>query len=147
MFVFKSSLKRANPFAPYEDENGVKHPRIPPELLTEVEEPTPPADYSEDTYRVFMQDSAPYVVYVKKSDDEIAWATNDKIQANIEAAEKQALLPRVIREFLLAQPAANTKPWFNTVKDLDTAVATLRKSKVPEKPRPVDVDLDLGKLP
>lgn len=71
MFIFKDTQKRANPFAQYTDANGVQHLRIPTELLEEIPEPVPPEDYSEDLYYRTEQDEAPYVVYTRKSDEQI----------------------------------------------------------------------------
>lgn len=48
--------------------------------ITEIAEPTPPADYSEDTYYRTEQDDAPYVVYTKKSAEQIAAVRWEKIK-------------------------------------------------------------------
>lgn len=42
--------------------------------VIEITEPTPPEDYSESTYYRTEQDEAPYVVYTRKSDEQIAEA-------------------------------------------------------------------------
>lgn len=72
MFIFKETKLRANPFAPYTDSDGVQYLRIPTELLEEIPDPVPPEDYSEDLYYRTEQDEAPYVVYTRKSDEQIA---------------------------------------------------------------------------
>jgi len=71
MFIFKDTKKRANHLAPWTSNEGVTYYRIPLELLEEIPEPTPPEDYSEDYYYRTEQDDAPYVVYTKKSDEQI----------------------------------------------------------------------------
>jgi hypothetical protein len=75
MFIFKTTQKRANPYAPYTDANGVRYPKIPISLLTEIAEPIPPEDYSEDMYYRTEQDTTPYVVYTKKSAEQIGAIT------------------------------------------------------------------------
>lgn len=40
--------------------------------VIEIAEPAPPEDYSPDTYYRTEQDAAPYVIYTKKSDEQIA---------------------------------------------------------------------------
>lgn len=72
MFVDKVTRKRVNPFAQYVDAQGATHLRVPADLLDEIPDPTPPADYSEDTYYRTEQDDAPYVVYTKKSPEQLA---------------------------------------------------------------------------
>jgi len=67
MFIFKTTQKRANPYAPYTDANGVRYLKIPLNLLDEIPDPQPPEDYTEETYFRTEQDDAPYVVYTKKS--------------------------------------------------------------------------------
>lgn len=77
MFIFKDTLKRGPAYpesTPYTAPDGTRHDRTPRELLTEIADPLPPADYSEDTHYRTEQDEAPYVVYTRKSDEQIAAA-------------------------------------------------------------------------
>jgi hypothetical protein len=80
MFIFKSNQKRANPYAPYTSPDGVRYAQIPLDLLDEIADPTPPADYSDDTYYRTEQDDAPYVVYTKKSDEQLAQVRWNKLK-------------------------------------------------------------------
>ena len=80
MFIFKSNQRRANPYAAYETEDGTRYPRIPAELLEEIPDPQPPEDYSDETYYRTEQDEAPYVVYTKKSDEQLAQVWWNKIK-------------------------------------------------------------------
>lgn len=74
--------------------DGVTYPNfLSPELrgqlgITEIADPAPPADYSEETYYRTEQDDSPYVVFTKKSAEQI------KQQENVKslAAAKQYLL-------------------------------------------------------
>lgn len=75
MFILKDRI--VNVHAPIEID-GVRYPNLLDESLREqlgvqeVAEPTPPADYSEETYDRQEVAGAPYVVFVKKSDEQIA---------------------------------------------------------------------------
>ena len=71
MFIFTSTQRRANPEAPYVDSNGVRYVKTPMSLLTEIPEPAQPVDYSEENYYRVETNDAPYVVYTKKSDEQI----------------------------------------------------------------------------
>ncbi len=71
MFILKSNQKRCNPHAAYIDANGTRHVAMPKELYTEIPEPAVPEDYSADYYYRTEQDDAPYVIYTRKSDEQI----------------------------------------------------------------------------
>jgi len=69
MFIITATGRRGPAYpehTPYTDADGTRHACFPRGLLTEVPEPTPPADYSEATYFRTEQDEAPYVVYTRK---------------------------------------------------------------------------------
>ena len=57
--------------------DGVTYPNfLSPELrgqlgITEIADPAPPEDYSEETYYRTEQDDAPYVVFTKKSAEQL----------------------------------------------------------------------------
>lgn len=70
--VFKDTKKRANEFAAYTSPDGTRYPWVPGDLLEVVDLPLPPADYSEETYYRTEQDTAPYVVFTKKSDEQLS---------------------------------------------------------------------------
>lgn len=79
MFILNE--KRINIHAPFTTSEGVTYgnltdPAVRNQLgVIEVSEPTPPEDYSESTYYRTEQDEAPYVIYTRKSDEQIAEAT------------------------------------------------------------------------
>ena len=83
MFIFKTTQKRANPYAPYTAANGVRYPKIPLNLLDEIPDPQPPGDYTEETYYRTEQDDAPYVVYTRKSNDQIAAILRAKLPSTV----------------------------------------------------------------
>jgi len=102
MLIFKDTKKRANQFAPYTAPDGTKYSRVPMELLEEVVEPQPPEDYNEDLYYRSEQDEAPYVVFTRKSDEQIAEQARARAAMEIESLERQHMLPRPVRDSLLA---------------------------------------------
>ena len=80
MFIWKSNQKRCNPYASYTDENGTRFTRVPADLYEEIHDPVPPADYSDETYYRTEQDDAPYVIFTKKSDEQIAAVWWEKVK-------------------------------------------------------------------
>lgn len=87
--IWKATKLRCNPFAQYTDANGTTHVKVPAELYEEVADPLPPEDYNPDHYFVTEQDDAPYVVWTRKSDEQIAEIELAKAkQARTEAVEK-----------------------------------------------------------
>lgn len=77
-YVFKDTHKRANPDASYTDAAGTFYLKIPTGLLEWVDDPAPPADYTEETYYRIEQDDAPYVAYTRKSAEQIQRQIDDK---------------------------------------------------------------------
>lgn len=100
MYIFKETLKRCNPYTSYTAPDGTRYARIPAELLTEITDPLPPADYSEDTYYRTEQDDAPYIVYTLKSPEQLKKLRNQKRKERIVRIENGQSL-RAIREALL----------------------------------------------
>ena len=76
MFILNE--KRINIYAPYTSADGVTYanltdPEIRAQLgVVELAEPAQPEDYSDALYYRTEQDEAPYVIYTKKSDEQIA---------------------------------------------------------------------------
>ena len=109
--------------------------------LTRVD--VPPEDSAENYYRHETREGAVITAtYTRKSDEQIKQQNNSKIDAQIAAAETQQLLPRVVREFLLASAvkeaaalglteeqlyAANIG--YRKMKDANTAIAALRAQR------------------
>ena len=104
--MFTLNNKRINIFAPYtapdgthgidltKAENRVKYG------VVEIADPLPPEDFSDELYYRTEQDEAPYVVYTRKSDEQIAEMQKAKALAEIARLEeihlRQSL--RAIRE-------------------------------------------------
>jgi hypothetical protein len=78
--------KRFNIYAPHKDASGATHVKInTPEGralfgLTEIQEPAPPCDYSEEAYYKHELDVAPYVEYVMKPIEQLIEMKKKKIE-------------------------------------------------------------------
>jgi hypothetical protein len=72
MFIDSTTLRRVNIYAPYMGFSKLDTPEIRQRAgVIEIADPVPPADYSDETYYRTEQDDAPYVVFTKKSDEQI----------------------------------------------------------------------------
>jgi hypothetical protein len=138
--MFTLNQKRFNIYAPYEAPDGTRYgnttdPVLRAQLgIVEIPDPQPPADYSEDTYYRTEQDDAPYVVFTRKSDEQINQTKRARILAQIAALEQGALMARQVREVMLALPGADQQPWFARVKALNDEIAALRATLPPDTP-------------
>jgi hypothetical protein len=137
MFIDKNQ-RRVNIHAPYLAENGTVYVLTEPSSrqeagVTEIADPVPPEDYSEATYYRNEIDDAPYVIYTKKSDEQLETARKGALQAQIDSLEQSALMPRATREFMLlsmesmfsAEQLAQN-PGYKAVKAFDAKIAELR---------------------
>lgn len=76
MFILNE--KRINIYAPFTSDSGVTYANLTDPTVrnavgvSEIPDPVPPADYTEDTYYRTEQDDAPYVTYARKSDEQLA---------------------------------------------------------------------------
>lgn len=76
--MFTLNSKRINIYAPFTTPEGVTYGNLTDPVVrnqlgvVEISEPAPPEDYSESAYYRTEQDEAPYVVYTRKSDEQIA---------------------------------------------------------------------------
>lgn len=130
--VFKDTKLRANEFAQFTDAEGTRYPQVPRDLLEWADLPEPPADF-DDTYTVQEVMDAPYVIFTRKSDEQIAEQNKAKAKAEIEQKERSEMMPRAIREFMLMFMEANAtpdklegNPGYKKVKAFDTDIKTLR---------------------
>ena len=122
MFISNTTQKRVNPYAPYQDSEGTTYPRMPSDLYTEIPDPTPPEDYTDETYYRTEQDEAPYVIFTRKSTEQLDALFNSKIKQQIVSIE--AGQARAVREAALG----NTQH----LQDIETAVVLLRGQLKPE---------------
>jgi hypothetical protein len=137
MFIIKSTGLRGPAYpdsTPYTAPDGTRHPRYPRELLEEIAEPVAPLDYSEETYFRNEQDAAPYVVYTRKSDEQLKELHNARVRAEIAALEGSQLMPRATREFMLLSMEAQAPAevlaehyGYRVVKAFDSRIAALRE--------------------
>lgn len=88
--MFIKDNKRFNIHAPCEI-NGVRYPNFTDPTLRgslgilEIPDPVAPEDYSEETYYRTEQDTEPYVVFTKKSDEQIQQVMLNKFITAMEA--------------------------------------------------------------
>jgi hypothetical protein len=79
--VWKDSKKRCNPHARYTSAEGTRYTKAPPELYEDTVAADAPADFDYDTYTVQEIDDAPYVVFTRKSDEQLAEVRWNKLKA------------------------------------------------------------------
>ena len=101
MFIWKNTKLRCNPFAKYIDENGAMHTNVPPHLYEEIADPQPPEGFTAnpDHYFVTEQDDAPYVVWTRKSDEQIV---------EIELAKAKQARAAAVEKIVITTTAGNT---------------------------------------
>lgn len=101
----------------------------------EIPDPIPPEDYNEKFYFKTEQDTAPFVVYTKKSDEAIIQIQWNEMNQQIDNLERSTLMPRATREFMLLNmqmiaAQAGLDPMENIgyrkVKELDDQITSLR---------------------
>ena len=118
MFIDSTTLKSVNIYAPYGGFSKLDTPEIREAAgVIEVSEPQPPVDYDPDAYYRTEQDDAPYVVYTRKSDEQIKQAADSKVKAQIAALE--ATQGRAVREATLTGDKTR-------LQALDDQIAALR---------------------
>ena len=72
MFIDSTTFRRVNIYAPYAGFSKLDTPEIRQRAgVIEIADPVPPADYSDETYYRTEQDDVPYVVFTKKSDEQL----------------------------------------------------------------------------
>jgi len=114
MFILNS--KRINIHAAYTTSDGVRYgnltnPAVRQSLgVVEIPEPTPPADYSEETYYRAEQATAPYVIYTRKSNEQLAQLTKFKLDAKLAVIRevRESILNKLCGIALAAQLAGDT---------------------------------------
>lgn len=127
--VFKDTKKRANEFAAYTDANGTSYPWVPRDLLEVVDLPAPPEDYSPDTHDTREIQDYPYVVYPRKSDEQIEQVRKAKVQAQIDAMDGGNPMARPTREFMILSMEKEAVAAGFAVEDLRASHFAYRKVK------------------
>lgn len=83
LYIDQETLKRVNIYAPYKGRSKLTTPEIRAAVgVIEIADPTPPADYSDDTYYRTEQDDAPYVIFTRKSPEQLEQLADGKALAN-----------------------------------------------------------------
>ena len=100
---------------PYVDAAGTQyHNRRHPEIqvmlgITTAPDPVPPPGFAEGTYTVenTLDRKMPYRIWTRKTQSVIDAAHNDGIIAQIKALESSELMPRILRDLVSKQLAAD----------------------------------------
>lgn len=83
MFILNE--KRINIYAPFTTKDGIQYVNLLSESarklvgVKEIPDPVAPEDYTEETYYRTEQDEAPYVIYTKKSEEQLQQIRQNKI--------------------------------------------------------------------
>jgi hypothetical protein len=73
IYIDSETKRRGNIYYTHKGFSRLHTPEIRARAgVVEIAEPTPPEDYSDEFYYRTEQDDAPYVVYTRKSDEQIA---------------------------------------------------------------------------
>lgn len=90
MFIDNDTKLRVNINAPYKGFSRLDTPEIRAAAnVVEIAEPTPPADYSDAFYYRTESQEAPYVIYTRKSDEQIAQVLMAEAKVERTAAVEQ----------------------------------------------------------
>ena len=79
MFIWKATQLRCNPYAPYKDEQGTQHTKVPPALYEEIPDPVRGNDEVEYTQEL---NEAPYIIITPKSPEMLERQQDDKDAAS-----------------------------------------------------------------
>jgi hypothetical protein len=111
--------------------------------ITEIPDPQLPEGVSDETHYITHQDTEPYIVCTPKSAQQITQQNNAKLQQQIESEERNTMLPRVTREFMLGFTEAQFTPeqlalnvGYKRMKELDEKIKALR-GQIVAVPTPV----------
>lgn len=81
IYIDNETKRRVNIYYAYKEFSRLDSPEIRARAnVVEIPDPTPPADFSEDTYFRTEQNDAPYVVYTKRPAEQIAATRWNKIK-------------------------------------------------------------------
>ena len=105
--INKVTGKRVNAFAEFTDADGTVHHQVPQHILQWVAEPALPADYSPETHDRIEVADAPYVVYQRKTDEQIANRRQEMLSAESLAylAETDWMVLRAMEDSTKPVPA------------------------------------------
>lgn len=116
MFILSSTQRRINVHATHITAEGVQYANLlNPEVrsllgVVEIPDPAPPEDYSDETYYRTEQDEAPYVVYTRKSDEQLEALRVSKVEAKLKLMRdvREGILNRLAGIAFAAQLSGDT---------------------------------------
>lgn len=116
MFIDQDTQKRVNIYAPYAGRSKLDTPEIRAEVgVIEIADPVPPEDFSDETYYRTEQDDAPYVIFTRKSAEQLRQVELSKLTPLSPRQIRQALTAAGLRASVEAAVAAgdqNLKDWW-----------------------------------
>lgn len=96
MFIDNETKLRVNIYAPYKGFSKLDTPDICLAAgVVEIAEPPPPEDYSDDIYYRTESQESPYVIYTRKSDEQIAEVNMQKARASRQQAVANIIVTTV----------------------------------------------------
>ena len=96
--------------------------------VVEIADPTPPGDYSDDIYYRTESQEAPYVVYTRKSDEQIAEVVARKAKQAAKEAATGAVEADIVCTYLREHTPLETYQYVQkNVTDLASAKAIIGK--------------------
>lgn len=121
LYIDKETGKLVNIYAPYKGRSRIDTKELREAVgVIEIADDPAPEDYSEDTYfrtEDWNATQRPYIIYTRKSDEQINEANNVKVKAQIAALESGQ--HRAIREATLTGDKTR-------LQKLDDDIAALR---------------------
>ena len=123
LYIDEETGKLVNIHAPYKGRSRIDMPELREAVgVIEIERDAPPDEYNDhpDWYDIQEDWNAtqrPYIIYTRKSDEQINEVANNKVKAQIVALEDQQ--GRAIREAVLTGDKTR-------LAELDTQIAALR---------------------
>lgn len=118
--------------------NGVRYPHLRSVWQDVGVEQANVEDYPDPNIYTWQENADGTLIVTPIPQEELDRRHNATIQGDIDHMEKEAMLPRVTREFMLAAfeaqaAAAGVDPMLNVgyarMKELDTKIADMRRSK------------------
>ena len=89
IYIDKDTLKRVNIYYTYKGFSKLDTPEIRARAgVIEIAEPAAPEDYTDETYYRTEQDYSPYIIFTKKSPEQLEQLLDSK---NLEAAKRHLL--------------------------------------------------------
>ena len=144
--LIKDSKRWQKPYSQGTTEiDGVRYPNtvwddptfMAAQGITEIPDPQLPEGVNDENHYIHTLNEPPWLQWTPKSAEQLTQIANAKLQAQIESEERNAMLPRVVREFMLGLTEAQFTPeqlalntGYTKLKALDDGIKAKRKQIV-----------------